>query len=128
MTTLVMVGYTGGQVWPRSIQRVMLDRDTGQHYLVVTTRSPWNKREPLTRVYATDSFGRMTSVEGASQGTPRMVCGGWYAMTPGIGDLTQRLVTGTILSQEESDALDAEIIDRDTEAFKSYISPTVTTE
>jgi hypothetical protein len=109
------------------MQRVMLDKDTGQHYLVVTTRSPWNT-DPLTRVYATDSFGRMTSVEGMSNGTPRMVCGGWYTMTRGIGDLTQRLMTGTILSQQESDALDSEMVDRDTEAFRSYIQPTVTTE
>lgn len=126
MTELVMVGYTGGQRWPRSEQRVLLDRDTSQHYLVVTTKSPWNG-DSLTRVYATDSFGRMTSVERVSEGTPRMVCGGWYSMNDGIGDLTQRLRQSNILSQQESDDLDSAMIDQDMEAFRSYIQPTITT-
>lgn len=122
MTTLVTVGYTGAGAWPRSRRRVLLDQDTGKHYLVVEVTSPWNER-PLTRVYETDVMGSIQSVEAVSEGRPRMVCGGWYHLLDGIGDLTHRLRQGTILSQEESDALDLDLIDHDTENFKRYITP-----
>jgi hypothetical protein len=121
MTSLVMVSAALPR-WPRSEQRLMLDQDTGQHYRLVVVRCSWHPR-PYTRVYATDESGDMQSVEGMTEGTPRMVTGGWMDMTAAMADLTQRLMDGTVFSQQESDEMDQRLVEADLDGFLRYIQP-----
>lgn len=110
--------------WPRSEQRLVLDVETRQHYRIVTVHNPW-RSAPFSRVYATDATGWLKSVEGHASGQPRMVAGGDDMDTDEAqADLTHRLERGTLLTEEESRALDMQLIDSDIEAFKRYITPT----
>ena len=114
--------------WPRSEQRLVLDVSTRQHYRIVTVHNPW-RSAPFSRVYATAPTGWMNTVEGYASGYPRMVAGGDDMTTDEAqADLTHRLETGTLLTEEESRALDMEFIDSDTESFKRYITPTIPRE
>jgi hypothetical protein len=121
MTSLVMVSAALPR-WPRSEQLLVLDEDTGQHYRLVVVRCSWHPR-PYTRVYATDESGDMQSVEGMTEGTPRMVTGGWMDMTAAMADLTQRLMDGTVFSQQESDEMDQRLVEADLDGFLRYIQP-----
>jgi hypothetical protein len=121
MTSLVMVSAALPR-WPRSEQLLVLDEDTGQHYRLVVVRCSWHPR-PYTRVYATDESGDMQSVEGMTEGTPRMVTGGWMDMSAAMADLTQRLMDGTVFSQQESDEMDQRLVEADLDGFLRYIQP-----
>lgn len=114
--------------WPRSEQRLVLDVSTRQHYRIVTVHNPW-RSAPFSRVYATDALGSLLSVAGWASGYPQMVAGGDDMTTDEAqADLTHRLETGTLLTEEESRTLDMEFIDSDIEAFKRYITPTIPRE
>ena len=102
--------------WPRSQQALVLDLSTQRTYRVVAVHAPW-RSAPYSRVYSTDESGALAINQ------PMVAGGDDQTVEDGIADLTQRLETGTLLTEDESRAYDQWLVESDIEAFLQYIQP-----
>lgn len=109
--------------WPRSRRALLMDADTGLHYLVVTVTSPW-RNGPFSMVFPIGTAGTLESVPGWIEGRPQMVTGGDMDMPEAIRDLTRRIESHTIMTESEGQAKYLDMIDQDTEAFGHYTTRT----
>lgn len=116
MTKLVTLTGVRLPRWPRSEQALVLDLSTHRTYRVVAVHAPW-RSAPYTRVYSTDESGAI------SINQPMLAGGDNQTLTEGIADLTHRLETDTLLTEQESKEYDEALITSDIEAFLRYIQP-----
>lgn len=118
MTRIVSLAHRVGG-W-KGTTLLLVDHDTGQHYVISTIHSPWSTR-PESLVYPTGSTGSVRSVPGWGTGRLHFVAGGpGMTQIQALHDLTLRLETDTLLTEEESAKIEQAMLDEEIEAFGRY--------